>query len=395
MPGSNCSILGCGTCRNQTEFGIFKLPAPKDDFHKKWRTDLLNVITKDRVIDSDLKRQIQNDKLSICEKHFLPNQLYVYPTRKLLKEGSIPALNLPQKSCSSSSTITKRISSSIEKREIYHAIQLPVEEDIVLKYKNFADITKKVKTLKLNGWGVKFSETCIEFQKVNTDFILPSLEVYVDESLKYTIRVFGWQLPIEHQIYGDYLRSMENVTISHLLAIIEEYVLCTGISLPNPEDWSHINRHVIHKVFHLSKSGDVYQKTAQLEYLRSGSCEMLVKADSSCNNCMKFKIAESKQIKRKKKNLATTANLNAPITMTSPERLLLTIREYRNENRHLQDEILILKKALDNASVPVNEKLHADLQDIFKNCSRNLSPFMKLFWEEQKKFFGQNGSKLA
>ena len=60
---------------------------------------------------------------------------------------------------------------------------------------------------------------------------------------------------------------MENATISHLLAIIEEYILCTGISVPNPEYWSRINRHVIPKVFHLSKSGDVYQKTAQFEYL--------------------------------------------------------------------------------------------------------------------------------
>ena len=36
----------------------------------KWREDLINVITRDRVIDSDLKRQIDGDRLHISEKHF-------------------------------------------------------------------------------------------------------------------------------------------------------------------------------------------------------------------------------------------------------------------------------------------------------------------------------------
>ena len=65
MPGPNCSVFGCGTCRNQSGMGIFKIPAPKHEFHTKWRNDLLAVVTRDRVLDENLKKQIKNNKVSI------------------------------------------------------------------------------------------------------------------------------------------------------------------------------------------------------------------------------------------------------------------------------------------------------------------------------------------
>ena len=55
---------------------------------------MLKVIRKDHVVDDSLKRQIDADRLHICERHY---QLYFYATRKSLKEGAIPILNLPKK----------------------------------------------------------------------------------------------------------------------------------------------------------------------------------------------------------------------------------------------------------------------------------------------------------
>ena len=77
--------------------------------------------------------------------------------------------------------------------------------------------------------------------------------------------------------------------------------------------------------------------------------------ESSCKACFKSQITERKKIKRKKKVLVTPAKLNAPVTMTSPERLLLTICGQRNENRELQQEITLFQKSLEDASVPVVE----------------------------------------
>ena len=41
----------------------------------KWREGLINVITRDRVIDSDLKKQIDGDRLHISEKHFKKEEI--------------------------------------------------------------------------------------------------------------------------------------------------------------------------------------------------------------------------------------------------------------------------------------------------------------------------------
>ena len=70
MPGDNCSVVGCGTCRKTKAIGIWKLPAPRNDAYRKWRQDWLNVLKKYRVTDNSFQRQIDNDKVFTCQKHF-------------------------------------------------------------------------------------------------------------------------------------------------------------------------------------------------------------------------------------------------------------------------------------------------------------------------------------
>ena len=72
----NCVIVNCGTSRHQKEISLFKLPTPKDEFHKKWWRDMLNIITRDRETDANLNRQIEKDTFLICEKHFSEKQFY-------------------------------------------------------------------------------------------------------------------------------------------------------------------------------------------------------------------------------------------------------------------------------------------------------------------------------
>ena len=46
----------------------------------------------------------KSHKLFICEGHFTLDQIYVYSSRKLLKEGTLPALNLPHPSANANAT---------------------------------------------------------------------------------------------------------------------------------------------------------------------------------------------------------------------------------------------------------------------------------------------------
>ena len=77
MPGENCSVIDCGTCRRTKGIGIWKLPAARNAEYKKWRQDWLNEITKARVIDKHFREMIENDKVYTCEKHFKPEDIEI------------------------------------------------------------------------------------------------------------------------------------------------------------------------------------------------------------------------------------------------------------------------------------------------------------------------------
>ena len=53
--------------------GIFKVPSFEDKEKVEWQSELMGQILKDRVIDDNLKHQIESGNLYICEKHFTPD----------------------------------------------------------------------------------------------------------------------------------------------------------------------------------------------------------------------------------------------------------------------------------------------------------------------------------
>ena len=77
MPGENCAVWGCGSCRRTKGLGIFKLPAAKDPEHKTWREAWLGEITKTREKDAEFQKLIDNDTVFTCEKHFKPDEIEI------------------------------------------------------------------------------------------------------------------------------------------------------------------------------------------------------------------------------------------------------------------------------------------------------------------------------
>ena len=73
--GENCSILGCGSCRRSKGIGIWKLPKPKDEAHKKWQNEWLQQITQSRDVDRHFKDLVEKDRVYTCEKHFKPEDI--------------------------------------------------------------------------------------------------------------------------------------------------------------------------------------------------------------------------------------------------------------------------------------------------------------------------------
>ena len=48
---------------------MWKPPSARNAEYKKWQEEWLNEITKTRVVDKDFQKQIDSDKVFICEKH--------------------------------------------------------------------------------------------------------------------------------------------------------------------------------------------------------------------------------------------------------------------------------------------------------------------------------------
>ena len=74
------------------------------------------------------------------------------------------------------------------------------------------------------------------------------------------------------------------------------------------------------------------------------------------------------------------AKLNAPIKFTSPERLKLTIHNYRLENIVLKAEIDDMKREILTKSRPIDNELSKDFISIMSNVDKDeIPPFIKIF----------------
>ena len=98
MPGENCGFPKCSTSRKDKGFSLFKVPNPDKNNNQsfKWTKNLVDNTVKYLVKDESLIKRIQSYKLYIYERHFTPEQIYMYPISKMLNEGTLPALNLPR-----------------------------------------------------------------------------------------------------------------------------------------------------------------------------------------------------------------------------------------------------------------------------------------------------------
>ena len=71
MPGQNCSIYRCPVSRARIfkGIGIYKVPAGDDNFERHWREKIVAIITRDREVDSNLRKSIENKRLWVCQRH--------------------------------------------------------------------------------------------------------------------------------------------------------------------------------------------------------------------------------------------------------------------------------------------------------------------------------------
>ena len=70
MPGLNCCIPGCTNYQKKGGKSIFKIVKATDDWSQDWRSKIVSIVSKYRVLDSDFKRQLDGNNVAICEDHY-------------------------------------------------------------------------------------------------------------------------------------------------------------------------------------------------------------------------------------------------------------------------------------------------------------------------------------
>lgn len=63
------------------------------------------------------------------------------------------------------------------------------------------------------SWHDDVQDTLVIVTCFTTDHILPKYEVFIDQSLAFSVRVYGWMLPDDHVFYSLYNRTFYNITL--------------------------------------------------------------------------------------------------------------------------------------------------------------------------------------
>ena len=252
-------------------------------------------------------------------------------------------------------------------------------------YKDFEELCQRVSNLKLPpNWNIEFG-TNLHIFKNDEIHEIPIFDLFFNNDLNFIIRVFTWCLPTDHEIYKRYKNSVKKIFVSNLVKEIMQYHVCQGMK--NENTFQYSDQHIIPKKCDPFK---ITTKSAETKFYRGPSCTIL-STTQFCTNCIKFeskKIAQfTKLTKKQNATNAIPAKPKAPISKLSTERLKSTLQHYRIENKLLKSEIEELKLAIEKSSMSVSAELSKDMISIMSAADQSkVSPFMKLFWDEQQKY---------
>ncbi len=213
---------------------------------------------------------------------------------------------------------------------------------------------------------------------------MPTFDVIIEKSLKFICVIFGWLLPDDHEIYDEFSRSLQNVTISILLHKVQQFQLCHGSTKTDDELVDHT---IPYKLILGNENISPYQTKV---YKRTIKCLILLQDETICGNCSAHeKKIETKAIK-KSRQINTPAKLNTSITVTHPNRVKLALQAQRLKCSQLEKEIARMRLDIQSAGVHVPSDLSQDIKALINDYDGTVTPFMRLFWEQQQRCFQGN-----
>ena len=266
-------------------------------------------------------------------------------------------------------------------------------------YKNLNDIIQRMNNLKsLENWNIEIAEGEIVLRKQSESYKtnVPELTITIDDGLGFTIKVFNYLIKEDHQVYKSYCRSMKNVTVSNLLKHISNHKVCKDINLVKDE--SSVYFHMVPLIPEKCINNEDEMETPMIpfrdkRFIRNKNCPVLSE-EEICPECVKCELHIMKEVEKKKKHSIKPAKTKAPLSKTNRGRIEAALIEKRLECKALKKEIESMKTAIDKQGIDVDQELANDFDTIFTN-SNKVTPFMKLFWQQQNELRKKGGGRNA
>ena len=191
-------------------------------------------------------------------------------------------------------------------------------------------------------------------------------------------------------MYVQHRRTVRNVPVWRLVKQLEEYNFCCGVAAL--ELTSRLFHHVIPVNEDSLQEGDQHQQFPHKGYWRSKGCWLMCKqGDSTCAACNEYLSFVDNTKKAKEKSLSEPARVKAPVSKTNPERIKLTLQGQRLQCAQLEQELSEMRTELIKSNIEVDHELSNDLTSILDAADdTEITPFMNLFWQQQKKLFSSS-----
>ena len=179
---------------------------------------------------------------------------------------------------------------------------------------------------------------------------------------------------------------MQNVTLSMLVKDLEAYTFCDGV---NPSEMtSKLYHHVV--PWNPDLDLDDNAQFPHKGYWRSKNC-LLISDNPVFESCKEYLLSTSGFRKAKERRQSKPAHINAPVSKTDPESIKLTLQGQRLRYAELERQLNEMR--LEGEKTNIDHELSNAFSKILNSANdADITPFMKLFWEQQKKLFS-SGSK--
>ena len=299
-------------------------------------------------------------------------------TKKKPRFGALPTLSMPIRS----------IESKKPPERPHRAVVKESPQSRI--YQSFQEVSRGLKGLKsLTEWSYKALEDKVILKKIHNEFLLPEIEVIVDDGLGFTVKAFGCTLPDDHPVYLTHKRSVFNITLKNLVKELEAYKLCCGVTM------NELNGKLFHHVIPMCTTDeDDNNPFPSKGYWRIKGCSLLVCDDDGdvCDGCGQFSSSVKIANQAKTRRLSSPAQVKAPVSKTDPARIKLTLQGQRLRCAELENELNAMRKELQKNNVEVDHELSNDLADIMTKAGSKVTPFMNLFWQQQQKLFGSKAT---